>query len=103
MNTEIGYDDILMDLDSILSDCHSGAERIRDVVQNLRLFSRLDEAELKKVNLHEGIESTIRLLAQYYAPGRIHLERDYGELPLVDCYAGQLNQVWMKLLVNAAQ
>src|SRR5207237_1324754 len=58
MKTEIGYDDILMDLDSILSDCHIGAERIRDIVQNLRLFSRLDEAELKPVDLNEGIEAT---------------------------------------------
>jgi signal transduction histidine kinase len=100
---EIDYENSLEDLKSIIADCHSGAERIRDVVQNLRLFSRLDEAEFKKVELHEGIESTIRLLSQYYGSGRITLERDYAELPPVDCYAGQLNQVWMNLLTNAAQ
>lgn len=100
---EINYHNTLEDLRSIINDCHAGAERIRDVVQNLRLFSRLDEAELKKINLHEGIESTIRLLSQYYGPDRVILERAYGELPPVDCYAGQLNQVWMNLLVNAAQ
>lgn len=100
---EINYETTLADIRSIVEDCHSGAERIRNVVQNLRLFSRLDEAEFKKVDLHEGIESTIRLLSQYYGPGRLALERDYGELPPVDCYAGQLNQVWMNLLVNAAQ
>lgn len=100
---EINYETTLADIRSIVEDCHSGAERIRDVVQNLRLFSRLDEAEFKKVDLHEGIESTIRLLSQYYGPGRLVLERAYGELPPVDCYAGQLNQVWMNLLVNAAQ
>ena len=100
---EIGYEQLLNDLHSIVADCHSGAERIRDVVQNLRLFSRLDEAEFKKVDLHEGLESTIRLLSQYYGADRIRLERDYADLPLVDCYAGQLNQVWMNLLVNAAQ
>lgn len=100
---EIDYDHALADIHSIVADCHSGAERIRDVVQNLRLFSRLDEAELKKIDLHEGIESTIRLLSQYYGPGRIALERDYGELPQIECYAGQLNQVWMNLLANAAQ
>ena len=103
MKTEIGYDDILIDLDSILSDCHIGAERIRDIVQNLRLFSRLDEAELKPVDLNEGIEATLRLLSMYYKSGRIRLRRDYGELPQVNCYAAQLNQVWMNLLVNAAQ
>ena len=100
---ETDYDNILADLTSIASDSYSGAERIRDVVQNLRLFSRLDEAEFKQVDLHEGIESTIRLLSMYYTSPFITLKRDYGRLPPVDCYAGQLNQVWMNLLVNAAQ
>jgi two-component system NtrC family sensor kinase len=100
---EINYETTLDDIRAIVEDCHSGAARIRDVVQNLRLFSRLDEAEFKKVDLHESIEATIRLLSQYYGSGRTTLERSYGELPPVDCYAGQLNQVWMNLLVNAAQ
>lgn len=103
VKAEIDYETTLADIRSIVEDCHNGAERIRNVVQNLRLFSRLDEAEFKKVDLHEGIDSTIRLLSQYYGPGRLALERAYGELPPVDCYAGQLNQVWMNLLVNAAQ
>lgn len=103
VKAEINYETTLEDIRSIVADCSSGAERIRDVVQNLRLFSRLDEAEFKKVDLHEGIDSTIRLLTQFYGAGRLTLERSYGELPPVDCYAGQLNQVWMNLLVNAAQ
>lgn len=97
------YDNIMADLDSILTDCHVGAERIRDVVNNLRLFSRLDEAEIKRVDLNEGIEATVRLLSSYYKSGRIVLRRDYGDLPPINCYAAQLNQVWMNLLVNAAQ
>jgi signal transduction histidine kinase len=100
---ETDYEHSLEDLKSIIADCHSGAERIRDIVQNLRLFSRLDEAEFKKINLHDGIESTIRLLSQYYGSGHTTLERDYTDLPPVTCYAGQLNQVWMNLLTNAAQ
>jgi two-component system, NtrC family, sensor kinase len=100
---EIDYHNIIADLDSILADCYTGAERIRDVVQNLRLFSRLDEAAVKRVDLNEGIESTVRLLSGYYKSGRINLVRDYGEVPQVNCYAAQLNQVWMNLLVNAAQ
>ncbi|MGB8510614.1 MAG: ATP-binding protein [Pyrinomonadaceae bacterium] len=100
---EIDYEHTLADLKLIIADCHDGAERIRDVVLNLRLFSRLDEAEFKKVDIHEGLDSTIRLLSRYYNAGRIRLERQYGELPPVDCFAGQLNQVWMNLLVNAAQ
>jgi signal transduction histidine kinase len=100
---ETDYEHSLEDLKSIIEDCYGGAERIRDVVQNLRLFSRLDEADFKKVDLHDGIESTVRLLSQYYGSGGITLERDYADLPQVDCYAGQLNQVWMNLLTNAAQ
>jgi len=100
---EIGYDDLLPDLRSMIADCAEGAERIRDVVKNLRLFSRLDDAEFKRVDLHETIDSTIRLLSRYYGAGRIRLVKDYGVLPLVNCYAGQLSQVWTNLLVNAAQ
>jgi len=100
---DIAYDRLMTELASIASDCREGAQRICDVVKNLRLFSRLDEAELKHVDIHEGIESTLRLLSRYYTSGRLHLLKDYGELPRVTCYAGQLNQVWMNLLVNAAQ
>jgi len=100
---EIGYDALMPELRSMIADCVEGAERIREVVKNLRLFSRLDDAEFKKIDLHEGIDSTIRLLSRYYGAGRIRLIRHYGKLPLVNCYAGQLNQVWTNLLVNAAQ
>lgn len=93
----IDYDNIVADLSSILTDCYIGAERIRDVVQNLRLFSRLDEADFKRVELNEGIESTVRLLSLYYKDGPTKLYRDYGELPQVNCYAALLNQVWMNL------
>jgi signal transduction histidine kinase len=100
---EIDYDHLVVDLDSILSDCYVGAERIRDVVQNLRLFSRLDEAEFKRVDVNEGIESTVRLLSGYYKAGNVTLTHSYGDLPQIDCFAAQLNQVWMNLLANAAQ
>lgn len=102
LKSEIAYDALLDDLDSIIGDAQSGAERIRDIVQNLRTFSRLDEAEFKKTDIHEGIESTLRLLARFYTSGNIGLNRHYANLPPVDCYAGQLNQVWMNLLANAA-
>jgi two-component system, NtrC family, sensor kinase len=96
------YENALADLRSIICDCREGAERIRDVVQNLRTFSRLDEAEFKKVDIHEGLDSTLRLLSREFGNVNVALSRDYGELPLVDCFAGQLNQVWLNLLVNAA-
>ncbi|HMJ25171.1 MAG TPA: ATP-binding protein [Pyrinomonadaceae bacterium] len=103
IKNENHYDNIVADLGSILSDCYLGAERIRDVVLNLRLFSSLDEGAVKRVDLIEGIESTVRLLSQYYRSGRITLIRDYVEIPQVNCLAAQLNQVWMNLLANAAQ
>jgi two-component system, NtrC family, sensor kinase len=103
LKAEIKYERLVGDLDSIIADCREGAERICDVVKNLRLFSRLDEAELKKVDIHSGIDSTVRLLSRYFSGGQVTLHRDYGDLPSISCYAGQLNQVWMNLLVNAAQ
>ncbi len=98
----INYEETLSDLNSIVDDCQQGAERICDVVQNLRTFSRLDEADYKKVDIHDGLESTLRLIAREFSTHAIEIKRDYAELPLVDCYAGQLNQVWLNLLVNAA-
>jgi two-component system, NtrC family, sensor kinase len=100
---EIDYEFLHEDLNSIIADCRDGAERIKDIVQNLRTFSRLDEAEFKKTDIHEGIDSTIRLLSRYFSADNIRLVREYGEIPTVDAFSGQLNQVWMNLLVNAAQ
>ena len=93
----------LDDVTELIADCQEGAERVRDVVQNLRLFSRLDEAEPKKTNIHEGLDSTIRLLSRYFSREHIALKREYGEVPTIDAFPGQLNQLWMNLLANAAQ
>jgi two-component system, NtrC family, sensor kinase len=76
-----------------------GAKRIRNLVLSLRNFSRFDEAEVKRVNLHEGLESTLVMLGAQLAG--IEVQKDYAELPLVECYASQLNQVFMHLLRNA--
>ncbi|MEJ7849051.1 MAG: hybrid sensor histidine kinase/response regulator [Pyrinomonadaceae bacterium] len=103
LKDKIDYPASMDDLYSIISDCREGAERIRDIVQNLRTFSRLDEAEFKKSDIHEGIDSTIRLLSQYFTGGNISLKREYGNIPQVEAFGGQINQVWMNLLVNAAQ
>jgi signal transduction histidine kinase len=100
---EIHYENLTADLASIISDCQEGAGRIRDIVLNLRTFSRLDEAEAEEVDIHAGINATLRLLSQYYGAGNITLRRDYSKLPMVNCLAGPLNQVWMNLLANAAQ
>ncbi len=100
---EIAYERTLADLSSIISDCREGVERVRDIVQNLRTFSRLDEAEFKRTDINEGIDSTIRLLSRYFSGSEVRLIREFGELPSVDAFSAQLNQVWTNLLVNAAQ
>lgn len=82
-----------------------GSERIQKIVASLRTFSRMDEAELKAVNIHEGIDSTLMILQnRTKAKGdrpAIEVVKNYGALPSVECYAGQLNQVFMNLLSNA--
>lgn len=82
-----------------------GADRIREIVQSLRNFSRLDEAEMKQVDIHEGIDSTLMILESRLKEKpdrpRIEIIKNYGLLPLVPCYPGQLNQVFMNILVNA--
>jgi signal transduction histidine kinase len=80
----------------------TGTERVRDIVRSLRNFARLDEADWKRVDLHEGIESTLALV-QHNLKNRIELVKDYGQIPLVECFPGRLNQVFLNLLVNAAQ
>jgi two-component system NtrC family sensor kinase len=83
-----------------LEEMREGVDRVKDLVSNLRTFSRLDEGEVKTIDIHENIDSVLRLLS-YKLQGRIELERQYGAVPLVDCYAGQLNQVVMNLIANA--
>ncbi len=93
------------DFPKLCASMKLGTDRIREIVQSLRNFSRLDEADVRAVDLHEGLESTLLILQHRLKPGLSHvviaLEKCYGELPLVECYAGQLNQVFMNLLSNA--
>ncbi|MGL5192120.1 MAG: PAS domain S-box protein [Chroococcales cyanobacterium] len=103
--TELELDYITEDLPKILSSMRMGTERIRKIVLSLRNFSRLDEADMKEVNLHEGIENTLLILQnRFKTKGDRHsveLIRDYGELPLIQCYASQMNQVLMNIINNA--
>lgn len=82
-----------------------GAERICSIVLSLRNFSRLDEADMKPVDLHEGIDSTLLILQHRFKssidfPG-IEIIKQYSDLPRVECYAGQINQVFMNIICNA--
>ena len=96
---------LIADFPRLLDSMQVGAERIRQIVLSLRNFSRLDEAEMKPVDIHEGIDSTLLLLqnqlkAKPDHPG-IEIIKEYGQLPEIECYAGFLNQVFINILSNA--
>jgi GAF domain-containing protein/PAS domain-containing protein len=101
----IDLDFLLEDLPKILGSMKVGAERICEIVQSLRTFSRFAEADMKVVDLHEGLDSTLMILQSRLKANGKHPEiqaiKEYEDLPKVECYAGQLNQVFMNLLVNA--
>jgi len=96
---------ITADFPKVLKSMQEGANRIRGIVLSLRNFSRLDEADMKEVDIHEGIDSTLLILQHRLKeqPSRpeIQVRKEYGQLPPVECYAGSLNQVFMNLLSNA--
>lgn len=98
------FDFVRTDLPRLLNSMRVGSERIRDIVHSLRNFSRLDEAEIKPVDIHEGIENTL-LILQHRLQSKSHksiiINKKYGNLPIVDCSPGQLNQVFMNILSNA--
>jgi signal transduction histidine kinase len=101
----VDVDFVATDFPKLLTSMQEGANRIREIVLSLRNFSRLDEAQIKPVNLHEGLDNTLlilqhRLKGDAGKPG-IEVQKEYGQLPLVECYAGSLNQVFMNLLSNA--
>ncbi|AUB34299.1 GAF domain-like [Nostoc flagelliforme CCNUN1] len=102
---EIDLEFVIEDLPKTLSSMKIGIDRIRQIVLGLRNFSRLDQAEMKPVNIHDGIDSTLlilqhRLKAKPESPA-IKLVKEYSDLPLVECYAGPLNQVFMNVLSNS--
>lgn len=102
---DIDLDFLMEDLPNLLDSMKVGAERIRDIVTTLRTFSRVDEAKMKPVNIHEGIDSTLVILHHRLKekPRCLPVEvvKKYGALPPIECYSGQLNQVFMNILVNA--
>jgi light-regulated signal transduction histidine kinase (bacteriophytochrome) len=101
--SDLGY--VAEDVLKLCASMRLGADRIRGIVQSLRNFSRLDEAEIKLVDVHEGLESTLLILQHRLKSGTsgtvVNIEKHYDDLPHVECYAGQLNQVFMNLLSNA--
>ncbi|MEM6754082.1 MAG: ATP-binding protein, partial [Cyanobacteria bacterium P01_C01_bin.38] len=105
LTEELDLEFLVEDLPKLLGSMKVGAQRIREIVASLRNFSRMDEAQMKQVNIHEGIDSTLMILehrikAKPNRP-RIEIIKNYSKLPQIECYPGQLNQVFMNILVNA--
>lgn len=102
---EIDFDFLAKDLLKILDSMKTGSSRISDIVLSLRNFSRLDEAKMKLVDIHEGIDNTLLILQHRFkersSRPEIKVIKKYILLPKVNCYAGQINQVFMNILNNA--
>ncbi len=102
---EIDLEFLKLDLPRLLGSMQIGAERIREIVSSLRNFSRLDQAEYKFASLHEGIDNTLLLLRSRFktklGSPSVELIKDYSNLPLVKCFPGEVNQVFMNLISNA--
>ncbi len=99
---EYEFDYIVKDLPKLVASCEDGARRTRDIVMGLRNFSRLEEAKLKEIDIHEALDTTLNLL-HGEIKNRIELHRHYEPIPHIFCYASQINQVLMNILSNAAQ
>jgi len=93
------------DFSKIIQSMKIGTERIQGIVKSLRIFSRLDEAEIKQVDIHQGIDSTLMILQSRLKVQSNHknieIIKKYGNLPQIYCYPGQLNQVFMNIIANA--
>lgn len=99
---QIDYEYLKEEVNILLAGMEEGAQRTAEIVKGLRIFSRLDESDLKKVNINEGIESTLILLNSSFG-GKIKLIKDFDEDALLECYPGKLNQVIMNIANNAIQ
>nr|MDJ0519306.1 ATP-binding protein [Trichodesmium sp. MO_231.B1] len=102
---EVELDFLCEDIEKIFDSMQTGSTRIRQIILGLRNFSRLDEQGMKRVNIHEGLENTLMIL-QHRLRGNgsrpdIAIVKNYGQLPLINCYASQLNQVFLQIITNA--
>ena len=100
---EIDLEFLEIDLPKLLNSMEIGTNRIQEIILSLRNFSRLDEADLKTVNLHEGIDSTLLILNHRFKQSNpeIIIKKNYGTIGTINCYPSQLNQVIMNLLANS--
>jgi len=93
---------VMDDVDKLLEESAEGTERIRDIIRNLRSFARMDEGQIKEADINQGIEATLNICWNELKY-KCNVHKKLGDLPRIRCYPGRLNQVFMNLLVNAAQ
>lgn len=99
LKTEIEYDYLMEEINFLLTGISEGSERTAEIVKGLRVFSRVDEDDLKKVDIHEGINSSV-VIVNTLLTDKIKIVKHYGDLPPVECYAGKLNQVFLNIISN---
>jgi signal transduction histidine kinase len=97
---DIEFDYILKEIDQLLRGMEEGAKRTVEIVKGLRLFSRVDEQDVKRVDIHDGINSTLILLNSSMS-GKIQVQKEFGSIPIIECLPGKLNQVFMNIITNA--
>jgi signal transduction histidine kinase len=97
---ELDYDYLKMEISQLLKGIQEGASRTSEIVKGLRVFSRLDEDDLKKADMNDGLDSTLIVINNLLS-NKIKLEKVYGDIPLIECYPGKLNQVFLNILSNA--
>ncbi|WP_207493402.1 7TM diverse intracellular signaling domain-containing protein [Aridibaculum aurantiacum] len=102
LKQELDIDFLKSEIDSLLNGIKDGAERTAEIVRGLRTFSRLDESQIKTVNIHEGIESTLVLLRNS-SPDHVKITMDFKADGNIECFPGKLNQVFMNIISNAIQ
>jgi hypothetical protein len=101
LKEDLDFDYLTIEINHLIKGINEGASRTAEIVKGLKLFSRLDEDDLKKANINEGLESTM-VIANNLLNNKIKIVKDYADLPLVECYPGKLNQVFLNMISNAA-
>ena len=97
---EIDFDYLKMEIGHLLKGIHEGASRTAEIVKGLRIFSRLDEDDLKLANINEGLDSTL-VIVNNLLNNKIELQKSYNPIPMIECYPGKLNQVFLNIISNA--
>jgi signal transduction histidine kinase len=97
---EMDFDYLTLETEQLINGIKEGAIRTAEIVRSLKIFSRLDEDDLKRADINEGLESTM-VIANNLLNGKINIIKEYGNLPIVECYAGKLNQVFLNIISNA--